>query len=353
MSISFACGQCGKPFTVDDQFAGKKGKCKQCGATMQIPSASPSRSVAREISPSRRAPSAVTAAASTPANDVYGFEDEPLPPRSSARTLRERDEDSDDSPIPPRVKKKNSVGLFAGSPQKTAPNGQSAGTIVARVVVVIVLGIGVILLCQPGVRQTLMPGWAMHGDIEAFIKKQVDETNALTSILRGVTDIPSATAASSSANATVRKLTENLRSNKDRKGNQKDIDSLKQKYAFAQQQALNSFTQEFTRVAMIPGAVDALAIMPALQELAAIESSIPGGGAQNNFIPPRIPSMPRPNFNPPPMPRFNPPQPNFNPPQPNISPPMPNFNPPMPGQNRQPGGMPPRSRPRPRIGGPG
>ena len=35
--ISFACQQCGKPFTVSDDLAGKTGRCKQCGSVMRIP----------------------------------------------------------------------------------------------------------------------------------------------------------------------------------------------------------------------------------------------------------------------------------------------------------------------------
>ncbi len=37
MGISFECGSCGKPFNVGVEFAGKTGRCKRCGATMQIP----------------------------------------------------------------------------------------------------------------------------------------------------------------------------------------------------------------------------------------------------------------------------------------------------------------------------
>src|ERR1700744_320422 len=89
MSISFSCDSCGKSFTVDDKFAGKKGKCKQCGATMQIPngatpqpapsSAPASRGVDREISPSRRTPGPPPA----PKADLFGFDDEPAARRSA------------------------------------------------------------------------------------------------------------------------------------------------------------------------------------------------------------------------------------------------------------------------------
>ena len=37
MSISVKCNGCGKTFTVKDEFAGKKGKCKSCGSVIAIP----------------------------------------------------------------------------------------------------------------------------------------------------------------------------------------------------------------------------------------------------------------------------------------------------------------------------
>ena len=40
MAITFECESCGKSFTAGDQFAGKTGKCKQCGHHMTIPSPS-------------------------------------------------------------------------------------------------------------------------------------------------------------------------------------------------------------------------------------------------------------------------------------------------------------------------
>ena len=60
MSIEFQCPQCGKPFNVSDEFAGKKAVCKKCGSQMVIP--------------------ATSQATATP--DFYDVED--LPPRKSA-----------------------------------------------------------------------------------------------------------------------------------------------------------------------------------------------------------------------------------------------------------------------------
>ena len=36
MSISIACDQCGKQYTVADELAGKRAKCKECGNTLVI-----------------------------------------------------------------------------------------------------------------------------------------------------------------------------------------------------------------------------------------------------------------------------------------------------------------------------
>jgi ubiquitin-protein ligase/transcription elongation factor Elf1 len=35
--ITFSCDKCGKAFSVDDKLAGRKGKCKACGAPIEVP----------------------------------------------------------------------------------------------------------------------------------------------------------------------------------------------------------------------------------------------------------------------------------------------------------------------------
>ncbi len=40
MPIQTTCGECGKAITVADKFAGKRGKCKDCGGVIEIPAAS-------------------------------------------------------------------------------------------------------------------------------------------------------------------------------------------------------------------------------------------------------------------------------------------------------------------------
>src|SRR5689334_7769063 len=39
MPISFSCATCGKPYVVDERFAGKKAACRMCGNVNLIPSA--------------------------------------------------------------------------------------------------------------------------------------------------------------------------------------------------------------------------------------------------------------------------------------------------------------------------
>ena len=40
--LKFTCSNCGKRFAMADKYAGRKGKCKNCGATVTIPAASTS-----------------------------------------------------------------------------------------------------------------------------------------------------------------------------------------------------------------------------------------------------------------------------------------------------------------------
>ena len=75
MAISFVCEGCGKDFTVGDELAGKKGKCKQCGHLMLIPHDRDEVGYGLSAAPSSRHPA---------------FPDD--------------DDDDDDAPLPPRPK---------------------------------------------------------------------------------------------------------------------------------------------------------------------------------------------------------------------------------------------------------
>src|SRR5436309_1628196 len=114
MTVSFDCARCGKHFEVPEQFAGKRGVCKQCGNVNRIPQPSRAEETAgaeleqydlHNAPSQRRKPFAPAAAA----DDPYGLDDEPVLPRRTRPPA-----DDDPLPAPPRArKKKKRVGLFA------------------------------------------------------------------------------------------------------------------------------------------------------------------------------------------------------------------------------------------------
>lgn len=64
MAIVFPCEKCGSRFEVDDRFAGKSGRCKNCGTRMTIPSRSaPELRLAPAAAGAGAAPARATAAA--------------------------------------------------------------------------------------------------------------------------------------------------------------------------------------------------------------------------------------------------------------------------------------------------
>ncbi len=299
MSISFTCDHCGKGFNVDDKFAGKQGRCKQCGSVMQIPANSASRrseTISRdisapEISPSRRA-LATASAVRPPVEDVYGFDD---PPQSRPGTSML----TEDEPAPPTRARQRAAGASKGSKKPAKPlypGGPTVGGAFKRVAIGIIAGlVGLIVktVVIPAFQRGGDPNWSSRSRLESVIKRQLDGTVELTGILRGVTDADSARAASPGANAALRGLTENLRSNKDRKGNQKDIDALKGKYEDQLRRTAQDLFGELARVGLIPGAVDALAIEEAARDLSAVGSTMPGGNPGPDFTPPPPPRLPR------------------------------------------------------------
>jgi hypothetical protein len=48
MTIAFACPQCGSRYQADDAHAGRKGRCKKCGAGMTVPGAAAQAAQAAE-----------------------------------------------------------------------------------------------------------------------------------------------------------------------------------------------------------------------------------------------------------------------------------------------------------------
>jgi dienelactone hydrolase len=120
MSISFTCSQCGRSYTVDDAFAGRKVRCKPCGAEMRIPSPSSS---------GRQPP-----ADESPPEDLYGLADtEPaLPPRAPQAGTNLPTSDSWSKPKA-RSKEKEKAG--AGSSSTKAKAGGGAALVFVAVLV--------------------------------------------------------------------------------------------------------------------------------------------------------------------------------------------------------------------------
>ncbi len=115
MRIAFVCPSCNKPHSVDAALAGRKGRCKDCGTVMTIPTASPSSPPAAKKARSGPAPTSVTPT-SGDVDDPYGLVDEPVAPRSASVRLGPiarpaGDPDASDAPssdAPARKKRKKS-----------------------------------------------------------------------------------------------------------------------------------------------------------------------------------------------------------------------------------------------------
>lgn len=317
MSITFACESCGKSFTLDDKFAGKKGKCKQCGALMAIPEATASRASSRSVERETAPPRRPAAPSRPPIEDLYGLDEAPsatgLPAGVEevaealpvSRGFKPR---SDRSFNPPKSVKKKKSG------------GGGGGSTVVKIVVGILFGIGA--LGGLGRLMLGMAGLSSKGQLESILKERVKLHEDLASLLANVNDTDSARSTSPTANEKFRAITANLRKLKATKGLQTDIDALKQQYATAQIQSSQRVVGEMNRISGIPDAREALAVEAALEELGREESAIPGISQ------------------PPPQPPFEPKAPFIPPGPPNAQPgmPPPGFNPgPPPGGNRPPG----------------
>ena len=317
MSITFACVHCGKSFTIDDKFAGKKGRCKQCGAVMDIPGPRPERtlrgSMDQEISPSRRPPAPAHATASV--EDRYALDDGPtlgrggLPPGieevESARPFGTRSNPRAPSLYdPPKKKRKKSGG---GGGIQTL--GRIALGVVGVLVALGVVGVGLRFLAS-----SLIPGLSSKGDVESILQERVALNEQLVTLLEGITDVQAAETMSPRVNQKLRAIAANLRRLKTMQVLKTDLEALRLKYQAPQMQATQRVIGEFVRIGRIPDAGLALKVEAALQELDVEERAIPG---INQSLPPLTPtptptpgpSGPRPGMTPSPTPFNNPPTP--------------------------------------------
>lgn len=74
MKIQFTCDSCGKSYSVKQELAGKKAKCKDCGHQIRIPDAAPASHSIPSAAPKAAPPVATHAPANTPRPGVTGTE---------------------------------------------------------------------------------------------------------------------------------------------------------------------------------------------------------------------------------------------------------------------------------------
>jgi hypothetical protein len=323
MSITFACENCGKYFTLDDKFAGKKGKCKQCGAVMAIPGGVVARAESSPshmaVSPSRRPP----APTRPPRDDIYGLDEVPTPVGKGLPDGIE--EVAAGSPVSRQFKPRS--GSLYDPPKRKASSG-GGFPMAARIAIGVVFGffgLGVVggvfnAMRTAGVITT--PGLTSRADLEKILQERVNLHLQLVNVLQGVTDVDSARSASPQANQKFRGMTANLRKLKVLKALQTDLDAIKAKYGAPQMQAAQQVVQEIQRIAVIPGAYDALDVAAAVDELDREEKTVPGMvQVEAPPAPVAAPVEPQPAVDPAP----EPPPPDANPaPQPKMKRPLSN-----------------------------
>jgi hypothetical protein len=208
MAISFSCGQCGNDYVVSDGLAGKSAICKACGARMTVPG---SGGPAGTEAPTEVAPSEDATPAAPPAAPVT---------RPNA---------------PPR-------------PASTSSPSGGGRTLIR--LLVFAAAVGVALYSRMG-RST-------KTDVRAFHQRQVELLERVQASLKGVKDVPSAKAASGPLNQTFRELREFEAQHKDKKARKTDIDAVQKEFGPREEALQKEITGEMFRVAIIPGAMEAL-----------------------------------------------------------------------------------------------
>lgn len=142
MPISVCCGECGRDYRVKDEVAGKKMKCKDCGAVIVVPGGSAANKSASGAGP-RKKPIAKKAAEKDPWDeddpysklDLSGNDD--LPP--------EDDDEADEDAPPVRRGSKSSSPSKKKSKRKSSSNGSGllkkvGGGIGSVLVFLVILG---------------------------------------------------------------------------------------------------------------------------------------------------------------------------------------------------------------------
>lgn len=136
MPIDIRCAACGKRYVVDDRLAGKKGRCKGCGAVLDI--------VAAPVAVAQFAPPAMPSVPAAPPplpppppqDDVYSFA-EPAQVNENAQGFR-----ATPPPLPPMV----AVPQFpTGAPAARRP-ASGAKPLLSSNLMTFLIGLGVIII---------------------------------------------------------------------------------------------------------------------------------------------------------------------------------------------------------------
>jgi predicted Zn finger-like uncharacterized protein len=146
MPIEVTCDGCGSRFRVADAAAGKKGKCKKCGAIVTVPVP---------------APEPVPAAAE---DDLYGMADEPAPARTGVTARPGGGGGAVPPPPPPPPVPQQSAAAAAMMARGVVPPSPNAGdwrkSNNPPKIMAVLKGIGGVLLLGFGL---LVAGGAIYG----------------------------------------------------------------------------------------------------------------------------------------------------------------------------------------------
>jgi hypothetical protein len=271
MTITFACPGCAKRYSVNQDLAGKRAKCKQCGHGMTVPAA-----VAAEP------------AASSPAFDPYALYDEPA---ATARVSAAVSESGSGYGLAPSPASRSAVAeaeapvagprrVGPAKKKKTAKAGGRAGVMAGRGGAG--LSLGGVLAVGLFVLRVVAAGHGVFGlsgrsEVEQYAEANLAGVQEMTSILSTVHDPESASRATSRAMAVMNRLVAETQRVKDKKARVSDLDAVKRKYEGPMAAAWAGLEREMQRVASVPGGREViLALQPPAQELAALESSSSG-----------------------------------------------------------------------------
>lgn len=156
MGITFTCSACGKSFTVDERLAGRRGKCKSCGAPFQVPAAE--------------------SAGGLSVDDLYGADDgtpaAPLPPRPKTKSVPRRTAARDPKPALPSWAGGKDWGVVKKPRRSAGASGSGPWGVPFRKggAVCLLVGAAVVGLYQnvPAIREAV-PGMALLSQLAALL----------------------------------------------------------------------------------------------------------------------------------------------------------------------------------------